>query len=207
MPLFAIHSLELLILLALRTTKPGAARQPLTFLASPRKVSKRRRPQLPSPLRGARHRAASIGTDANSLRSDKHRSFSDCCNTVPATPHAEFPNRSLRIALTNARKFRLGIHARKHSEKSHNKYRRTPPYQGNAKRAGERIPHVESPLMRCGNRKKRSACLSEASCALLPIDVVQRREPRRGDVNCGRLLLLTFLGEARKVSGCRATPG
>ncbi|RQO32796.1 hypothetical protein DBR37_15950, partial [Herminiimonas sp. KBW02] len=28
-----------------------------------------------------------------------------------------------------------------------------------------------------------------------------------GDDSCGRLLLLTFLGEARKVSSRRATPG
>ncbi|MFJ9451199.1 hypothetical protein [Herbaspirillum sp. NPDC101397] len=29
----------------------------------------------------------------------------------------------------------------------------------------------------------------------------------KGLRTCGRLLLLTFLGEARKVSSCRATPG
>jgi hypothetical protein len=31
--------------------------------------------------------------------------------------------------------------------------------------------------------------------------------PRRGQRLSGRLLLLTFLGGARKVSGCRAAPG
>jgi hypothetical protein len=31
--------------------------------------------------------------------------------------------------------------------------------------------------------------------------------PRSGAANRGRLLWLTFLGETRKVSSCRATPG
>jgi hypothetical protein len=31
--------------------------------------------------------------------------------------------------------------------------------------------------------------------------------PPKGQRLCGRLLLLTFLGETRKVSGCRAAPG
>ncbi|MFJ9453305.1 hypothetical protein [Herbaspirillum sp. NPDC101397] len=31
--------------------------------------------------------------------------------------------------------------------------------------------------------------------------------PQSGAANRGRLLLLTFLGETRKVSGCRAAPG
>jgi len=63
------------MLFFLRTTKPGAARQPLTFLASPRKVSKRRRPQVRSPFGvpgGVRRKS---GGETNSLRSDKFPLF------------------------------------------------------------------------------------------------------------------------------------
>src|SRR5450830_553278 len=35
--------------------------------------------------------------------------------------------------------------------------------------------------MCCCDRKKRDACLSEASCASLPIATTQHQEPRRGD--------------------------
>ncbi|WP_343743480.1 hypothetical protein, partial [Herbaspirillum huttiense] len=37
--------------------------------------------------------------------------------------------------------------------------------------------------------------------------VLKRGPSEGGRRSCGRLLLLTFLGETRKVSGCRAAPG
>jgi hypothetical protein len=55
---------------------PGVARQLLTFLVSPRKVSQRRRPRFAAPLRGvpvdATHKS---GRETNSLRSDKFPFF------------------------------------------------------------------------------------------------------------------------------------
>jgi len=55
---------------------PGAARQPLTFFASPKKVSKERRPRFAAPLRGAPVGAAlKSGRETNSLRSDKFPFF------------------------------------------------------------------------------------------------------------------------------------
>jgi hypothetical protein len=38
------------------------------------------------------------------------------------------------------------------------------------------------------------------------LDAASSREPE-GQRLCGRLSLLTFFGEAKKVSGCRAAPG
>jgi len=59
----------------LRTTKPGVARQLLTFFASPKKVSKERRPQVRSPFGVpgvVRHKSE---RETNSLRSDKFPFF------------------------------------------------------------------------------------------------------------------------------------
>ena len=54
---------------------PGAARQPLTFFASPKKVSKERRPPAAA-LRVPVYAAQKMGNGRNSLRSDNaHFSF------------------------------------------------------------------------------------------------------------------------------------
>ncbi|AON56615.1 hypothetical protein Hsc_4358 [Herbaspirillum seropedicae] len=48
---------------------------------------------------------------------------------------------------------------------------------------------------------------SEATL-FFPLFAPLRRGPSEGGLDLrGRLLLLTFLGETRKVSGCRAAPG
>jgi len=78
---------------------PGVARQLLTFFVSPKKVSKEKRPRFVAPYGGTRCCVASIGRAANSLRSDMRPSFSDCCNTSPATHKRKRRNCSLRIAL------------------------------------------------------------------------------------------------------------
>src|SRR5450830_104821 len=63
------------------------------------------------------------------------------------------------------------------------------------------------PVMCSGKWKKSDACLSEASCASLPFFTVHHWEPRRGRAFAVAFFCLLFLGEARKVSSCRATPG
>src|SRR5450830_1243412 len=55
--------------------------------------------------------------------------------------------------------------------------------------------------------KRREKCLSAASCFPFPICACRRREPPKGAMTQRSLLLLTFLGETRKVSSRRATPG
>src|SRR5450830_592389 len=55
--------------------------------------------------------------------------------------------------------------------------------------------------------KRREKCLSAASCFPFPICACRRREPPKGATTQRSLLLLTFLGETRKVSSRRATPG
>ena len=88
----------LLMLFFLRSTKPGAARQPLTFLASPRKVSKRRRPLGRSPfgVPGAgRHKS---GRENNSLRSDIFPFLIRFAPAVTGYSQADFETGSLRIA-------------------------------------------------------------------------------------------------------------
>ena len=68
------------------------------------------------------------------------------------------------------------------------------------------FPHVQMPIVRLKNGIKRCNCLSEASCLHRPI-FRPRNWEAEGQMRLRRLLLLTFLGEARKVSGRRATPG
>ena len=68
------------------------------------------------------------------------------------------------------------------------------------------LPHVQMPIVRLKNGIKRCNCLSEASCLHRPI-FQPRNWEAEGQLRLRRLLLLTFLGEARKVSGRRATPG
>src|SRR5450830_1800376 len=63
------------------------------------------------------------------------------------------------------------------------------------------------PVMCSGKWKKSDACLSAASCASLPFFTVHHWEPRRGRAFAVAFFCLPFLGEARKVSSCRATPG
>jgi len=47
----------------------------------------------------------------------------------------------------------------------------------------------------------------KASSSFLPNDGRHIWEPANGGQRlCGRVLLVTFLGETRKVTGCRATP-
>jgi len=78
---------------------PGAARQPLTFLAPPRKVSKRRRPLGRSPfgVPGADRRKS--GEKINSLRSDRFFLFIRFAPAATGYSQADFYTGSLRIAL------------------------------------------------------------------------------------------------------------
>jgi ribosomal protein S14 len=68
-------------------------------------------------------------------------------------------------------------------------------------------PLLTLPKERAAKRKKKRRCLSpQGEFLRFPLCRALFREPE-GQRQCGRLLLLTFLGETRKVSGCRAAPG
>src|SRR5450830_5573 len=65
----------------------------------------------------------------------------------------------------------------------------------------------EQPVAASINRMKRGI-LSGRSEFVSPPDLCSTTPGTPKELRtCGRLLLLTFLGEARKVSGCRAAPG
>jgi hypothetical protein len=66
----------------------------------------------------------------------------------------------------------------------------------------------ESPLVTCSNRKKKGNLSERSEFVSLPdLSAAPTGTPRSGAANRGRLSLLTFFGEAKKVSGCRAAPG
>jgi len=59
-----------------------------------------------------------------------------------------------------------------------------------------------------GQKMEKEVGVSERSeFRPLPIFCLAQTGTPQGQRRRGRLLLLTFLGETRKVSGCRATPG
>jgi len=66
----------------------------------------------------------------------------------------------------------------------------------------------ESPLVTRTNRKKKGNLSERSEFVSLPdLCVASTGTPRSGAANRGRLSLLTFFGEAKKVSSRRATPG
>jgi hypothetical protein len=66
----------------------------------------------------------------------------------------------------------------------------------------------ESPLVTRINRKKKGNLSERSEFVSLPdLCVAPTGTPRSGAANRGRLSLLTFFGEAKKVSSRRATPG
>ena len=69
-----------------------------------------------------------------------------------------------------------------------------------------RRPHVALPLVLGRKWKKKRPCLSVASCGRFPFFDLHKREPE-GQRLCVAFFCLHFLGEARKVSSYRATPG
>src|SRR5450830_1401687 len=88
-----------LTLCFLRTTLPGAARQPLTFLVSPRKAKQKKATARSRPLRGSQRCAVENGRVANSLRSNMRPSYPfSTAHHWPGSKRIRF-NCSLRIAL------------------------------------------------------------------------------------------------------------
>jgi hypothetical protein len=66
----------------------------------------------------------------------------------------------------------------------------------------------ESPLMTRTNRIKKGNLSERSEFVSLPdLCVASTGTSRSEAANRGRLSLLTFFGEAKKVSGCRAAPG
>jgi hypothetical protein len=75
-------------------TEPGVARRQLTFFASPKKVSKERRPaQLvnPAPLRGSQHFEKASGHENNSAGGDGFH-FKETASRQPQTIFVETPD-------------------------------------------------------------------------------------------------------------------
>ena len=80
------------------------------------------------------------------------------------------------------------------------------PRQSEASR--KRSSAYESPLSTCLNRIKKGNLSERSEFVSLPdLGAATTGTPQRGAANRGRLSLLTFFGEAKKVSGCRAAPG
>ncbi|WP_265212641.1 hypothetical protein, partial [Herbaspirillum lusitanum] len=66
----------------------------------------------------------------------------------------------------------------------------------------------ESPLATCSNRIKKGNLSERSEFVSLPdLSAAPTGTSRSEAANRGRLSLLTFFGEAKKVSGCRAAPG
>jgi hypothetical protein len=191
--------LLILILFFLRATKPGAARQPLTFLASPRKVSKRRRPQVRSPygVPGVvRHKS---GGETNSLRSDKFPLFIRFAPDATGCSQAGIPDwlaahrqggggGSMAVVLRDV-----------WQGKASN------PWRGAASQFGRSA--WSQPVMRCEKWKKRGNLSERSEFVSPPIFCFAAPGSPKDLDPAVAFLLLTFLGETRKVSSCRATPG
>src|SRR5450830_20079 len=80
------------------------------------------------------------------------------------------------------------------------------PWRGAASQSGRSA--YELPLVTCINRKKKGKMSERSELFSLPdLCLASTGTPQRGAANRGRLSLLTFFGEAKKVSGCRAAPG
>ncbi|RFB67316.1 hypothetical protein DZB54_19260 [Herbaspirillum sp. 3R-3a1] len=66
----------------------------------------------------------------------------------------------------------------------------------------------ESPLVTCSNRIKKGNLSERSEFVSLPdLSAAPTGTSRSEAANRGRLSLLTFFGEAKKVSSRRATPG
>ena len=85
-----VYGHRCVIRLLLRGCLPGVARQLVTFLASPRKVTKRRRSHSRCPpLAGSQMSRAPVGWDTNSLRSNMCPIIPDCHLSHLATSACE----------------------------------------------------------------------------------------------------------------------
>jgi len=131
----------------------------------------------------------------------------------PAARKREFETGSLRIARVGrwSEGGRSSPPLQQRCRSSRQKMRTTKPkasapWLGEASQYGRSA--YESPLVTRTNRKKKGNLSERSEFVSLPdLCVASTGTPRSGAANRGRLLWLTFLGETRKVSSCRATPG
>jgi hypothetical protein len=157
--------------MAQSTTEPGVARQLVTFLASPRKVTKRRRPQVRRPFglpfaAQSRGPLAKLGLVELPVVADSH------C----ARPQTLLADNPVRVA-----------------------------------EAAQRGREKSASTVRAPDEARR-LCRVRASCAAA-LTREQLRESQREahgrphlPTQRARLSLLTFFGEAKKVSGSGAAP-
>ena len=163
---------------------PGVAGRLLTFLASPRKVSKRRRPQESLHTKVCHPSQAMIS---------RRRKPTRCAQTCL--------RRCTRLTITclgNAR-----WRERQKQQPCHFTLVRD---SVQPKRLCL-VFHCADAVC-AGQKMEKEVGVSERSeFRPLPIFCLAQTGTPKGQRRRGRLSLLTFFGEAKKVSGCRATPG
>jgi len=171
------------VLSSIRLGLPGAARQPLTFFASPKKVSKERRPQESLPAaRVPKSSDSQSASQTNSLRSNMFAPLYPPDYRLPWQRQMRERQKQQPCDFTLVRR------------------------RSTTKRLWL-LSALTLPFVR-GRKWKKKWTLSERSeFRPLPIFCLAQTGTPQGLRLRGRLLLLTFLGETRKVSGCRATPG
>src|SRR5450830_1601527 len=164
---------------------PGVARQLLTFFASPKKVSKERRPLGRSPFGVPGVGRCKSGREKTRCAQTVFPSFSDLHPPPPATLKRQFHTGSLRIASGRARvltvfsffaqSFRVGAQRRQYVRVMRRGHwvpaslgpglrgtQRTVE-SGKAKRAGQEVPLESSWCWWVQIGKRRENCLSVAS--------------------------------------------
>ena len=151
---------------------PGAARQPLTFFASPKKVSKERRPQQSSPAtRVPKPSDRQPASQTNSLRSNMFAPLDPSDNRSPW-------QRLMRIrqkhSLDMQREELLNL------------------------RGCVDVPLRRCRLCGAKNGKRSGRCLSAASFVRFPFFALHKREPRRGCGFAVAFFCLLFLARQEK---------
>ena len=155
-----------------RSALPGVARRLLTFLASPRKVSKRRRPQESLPAaRVPKSSDSQPASQTNSLRSDMF---------APLDPSDH----------------RLPWQRQMRNVKSNSLVEET--YMPHPKEAVLGVPLCRCRLCGAENGKRSGCCLSVASFAHFPFFVLHKRGPRRGSGAVVAFLCSLSLAKQRK---------
>jgi len=149
-----------------------------------------------------------MGGEINSLRSDKFPLFFHFSHRITGWLQAERPNwlATHRQGTEMERWSRVFAIALKSQRTTITMPQASHPRQCEASR--KKNSAYESPLVTCSNRIKKGNLSERSEFVSLPdLSTAPTGTPRSGAANRGRLSLLTFFGEAKKVSGCRAAPG
>jgi hypothetical protein len=145
-----------------------------------------------------------MGGETNSLRSDKFPLFFHFSHRITGWLQAERPN-WLAAHRLGSLAFGVAIVTAAEVAKNDDHHTNSVPSRCEASQSG--IPACEQPVAASANRIKKGNLSERSEFVSLPDLCATTPGTPKGLRTCGRLLLLTFLGEARKVSGCRAAPG